>query len=229
MASGWTDARLVCGDFRDHIEGMVASCDSPVVVTDPPFNVGYHYASYRDSMPEDEYWALLKWTFTLCPSVVIHYPESLHRLSLELGEAPEKVCSWVYNANTPRQHRDVAYYRVKPDLTRMTQPYKNPGDRRVMALGGGARLYDWWEVQQVKNVSSDKVAHPCQMPEKVMENVVGVLPDGVTVIDPFMGSGTTGVACAKLGIPFIGCEMDRGYYEIARERVGFEFSQGRLF
>lgn len=128
----------------------------------------------------------------------------------------------MYNSNTAKQHRDIAFYGVKPDFRRVTQPYKNPSDKRIakrIAEGKGARLYDWWEVNQVKNVSAEKTAHPCQMPVEVMRRAVGILPEGVTVIDPFLGSGTTGVACRMLGVPFVGIEMDSEYAEIARDRI----------
>jgi DNA modification methylase len=45
------------------------------------------------------------------------------------------------------------------------------------------------------------------------------IPEGATVLDPFMGSGTTGVACMQTGRKFIGCEIDPGYFEIARKRI----------
>ena len=57
------------------------------------------------------------------------------------------------------------------------------------------------------------------MPLDVMKKVVGVLPKGSIIIDPFMGSGTTGVACKELGYEFIGCEIDSEYFNIAKERL----------
>ena len=44
-------------------------------------------------------------------------------------------------------------------------------------------------------------------------------PWGGTILDPFMGSGTTGVACMRTGRKFIGCEIDKGYYDIAKRRI----------
>lgn len=213
---------IILGNSFELIEQIVREVENPVIVSDPPFNVGYHYATYNDKMPEDEYFEKMAWLFGLCPSVVIHYPEALHRLSMEMGKIPERVMSWVYPSNTARQHRDIAFYGIKPDFRRVKQPYKNMNDKRVMELyrrTGGARLYDWVECNQVKNVSKEKTAHPCQMPVSLMEKVVGVLPDGVTVIDPFLGSGTTGVACAAKGIPFVGIELDKQYFNIAQQRI----------
>lgn len=214
--------RLINTDSFEIVEEIIESTENAVIVTDPPFNIGYHYDKYDDNMPEEEYWEKMAWIFSLAPSVVVHYPETLHRLSVEMGKAPERVFSWVYNSNTAKQHRDIGYYGIKPDFRRVKQPYKNMNDKRVKKLyekTGGGRQYDWYECNQVKNVSREKTAHPCQMPVSVMEKAVGILPDGITVIDPFMGSGTTGVACVNLGVDFIGIEMDPNYFKIAEQRV----------
>jgi DNA modification methylase len=50
-----------------------------------------------------------------------------------------------------------------------------------------------------------------------------------TVLDPFMGSGTTGVACANLGRKFIGIEIEEKYFDIACKRIEIAYSQPRLF
>jgi site-specific DNA-methyltransferase (adenine-specific) len=52
---------------------------------------------------------------------------------------------------------------------------------------------------------------------------------GQTVLDPFMGSGTTGVACANLGRKFIGIEIEPKYFDIACERISAAYAQMRLF
>lgn len=200
-----------------------------VIVTDPPFNINYKYNTYNDNMNDDEYFKMLYNLFSDFPSVVIHYPEQLYRLSLVLKKTPKKVISWVYNSNTGKQHRDIAFFDVKPDMSKVRQPYKNPNDKRIkqrIANGcTGAKLYDWWNINQVKNVSKEKTEHPCQMPLKVMENIIGILPDDCIIIDPFMGSGTTGVAVKtmneKQGVDrnFIGIEIDEKYFNIAKNRI----------
>ena len=134
-----------------------------------------------------------------------------------------RVISWVYNSNTGRQHRDIAFYNVKPNFKQVIQPYKNLNDKRIKerisrGILGGA-LYDWFNVNQVKNVSKRGITHPCIMPVKVMENIIGVLPKGSVIIDCFMGSGTTGIACKNLGYDFIGIEIDKTYFEEAVERI----------
>ena len=70
--------------------------------------------------------------------------------------------------------------------------------------------------------------HPTQKPTRVMRWAAEFLPDGV-MLDPFMGSGTTGVACAQLGRKFIGIEIEPKYFDIACERIDNAYRQKRMF
>ena len=74
--------------------------------------------------------------------------------------------------------------------------------------------------------SPEENGHPCPKPiiawKKLVEN--NTLP-GHTIFDPFMGSGTTGVACMKLNRNFIGCEIDPAYYAISEKRIAEAASQ----
>lgn len=72
-------------------------------------------------------------------------------------------------------------------------------------------------------------AHPTQKPIAVMEWCLSRAPTSQTVLDPFMGSGTTGVACAQSGRAFTGIERERKYFDIACERIERAYAQGKLF
>jgi len=71
--------------------------------------------------------------------------------------------------------------------------------------------------------------HPTQKPVAVMEWCIQQYPDAKSILDPFMGSGTTGVACANLGRKFVGIEIDENYFDIACERIDNAYRQARLF
>ncbi len=209
---------LYHGDCRD----ILPSLSSGVTISDPPYNVGYHYSSYSDSLSEAEYRTLIGRTLG-APSVVIQYPEALFALADVLGQ-PDKLAAWVYHSNFPRQFRLIGWFGLSPDFDAVKQPYKNPTDSRVAAYMDAGRLpglYDWWLDQQVKNVSGEKTAHPCQIPLTVMRKVVGVTP-AETIIDPFAGSGTTLRAAKDLGRRAIGIELDERYCEIAARRCSQE-------
>lgn len=70
--------------------------------------------------------------------------------------------------------------------------------------------------------------HPTQKPVELMEWCIKFFADG-TILDPFMGSGTTGVACVKLGRKFIGIEIDEGYFDIACARIAKAYAQPDMF
>ena len=72
-------------------------------------------------------------------------------------------------------------------------------------------------------------SHPCPKPNNVMRWIIERCTlESDTVFDPFMGSGTTGVACAQLGREFIGCEIDPEYFAIAEKRIKQAQLQMRL-
>lgn len=82
-----------------------------------------------------------------------------------------------------------------------------------------------------ENISKARKLHPHQKPVALMAWVLRTLKVtvGDTVIDPFMGSGSLGVACWRLGINYVGMEIDPHYYEIAGERLLKELAQPPLF
>lgn len=81
--------------------------------------------------------------------------------------------------------------------------------------------------ERIKN-KDGTTAHPTQKPLKLMSHLVNL--DGIeSVLDPFMGSGTTGVACAQLKRKFIGIELDPDYFKIAEKRIQAAYNQGVMF
>ena len=90
----------------------------------------------------------------------------------------------------------------------------------------------WREASRVFDFSPSGMTkmHPTQKPLPLMEWCVEKLPsESQTILDPFMGSGTTGVACAKLGRKFIGIEIEPKYFDIACERIQKAYDQPDLF
>jgi len=71
--------------------------------------------------------------------------------------------------------------------------------------------------------------HPTQKPLGVMKWCIQQVGTAETILDPFMGSGTTGVACAQLGRKFIGIEIEPKYFAIACERIENAYRQQKLF
>ena len=217
-----SNIRLILGDCREEIAKISDNVD--LYVSDPPYNQRYHYSKYDDDLSERDYRDLLYRAFAGRKSCIIHYPEPTIEIlaTLNIGKLGE-VVSWVYPSNTAKQSRLITWWNCKPDFRKIGQDYKNPTDKRIakrIADGKKARSYDWWEIQQVKNVSKKDNPHPCPIPEEVARKIIlSTTEPGDTVCDPFMGSATVGVVCKELGRHFIGIEIDPKYLGIAKQRI----------
>jgi len=78
-------------------------------------------------------------------------------------------------------------------------------------------LSNCWSIKRGKKpVKCHGAVFPVELAEKVIKNFS---KEGDTILDPFMGTGTTGVACKNLNRNFIGIEMDKNYFDIAKERI----------
>jgi site-specific DNA-methyltransferase (adenine-specific) len=208
---------IINKDFRE--------CEIPsgLTITDPPYNQNYHYHNYKDKLKIDEYIDLL--SMIPKPCVIIHYPEeTINLLPLAMKSKCEEIVTWVYNSNTGKQSRLISWWGCKPDFRKVTQPYKNPNDKRIQKLiergKTGSKIYDWWEINQVKNVSKEKTIHPCQIPEEVIRRIIlTTAKENELIIDPFAGSGTTLKVAKNLGFNYLGFEIDKQYIETIKNRL----------
>lgn len=81
--------------------------------------------------------------------------------------------------------------------------------------------YRYSDVWKFDRIASRNLLHQNQKPLELIKRCIELYSvEGDTIFDGFMGSGTTGVACREMGRKFIGCEIDKDYFEIARERIG---------
>ena len=209
-------------DFRDV---MYEIEEDFIVVTDPPYNIGYEYNEYPDDLSTSDYIELIG-NLKGKRTAIIHYPEESMKYFVPALGVPDEVNVWAYNSNLPnRHHRLINYYNLKPDYTKVLQPYKNPNDKRIkerIARGiKGARSYDWFsDINLVKNVSKVDFNHPCPVPVELMERIIKLISEeGDLIFDPFAGSGTTAIACMNTNRRFIGAEIDTLYFDMANERI----------
>ena len=97
-------------------------------------------------------------------------------------------------------------------------------------LPKAVRRIEWLWNGFARDGNETRYDHPTQKPLGVIEWALSQAPDDVrSTCDPFMGSGTTGVACAKLGKAFTGIERERKYFDIACKRIEQAYAQPRLF
>jgi DNA modification methylase len=88
-----------------------------------------------------------------------------------------------------------------------------------------------WSGAYRASEAGERNVHPTQKPVQLMRWCLDVadIPEGAIVLDPYMGSGTTGIACIRTGRKFIGIEKDHTHFATARDRIRRELAQGVLF
>ena len=201
-------------------------------VLDPPYNVSYSYNTFKDNKPQEQYIKeqieiIDQCALKLKPGgsiFYLNYPENAADVWSRVSSLNRfEWITWVYNvhsAGTPLRKGSRAWLWFTKNDPLINQEafaseYKNPTDKRVkerIALGFKPSGYDWWEQQQVKNVSKEKREHPCQVPEKMVEKIIlGTSNEGDLVCDVYSGSGTTGICAVRLGRNFNGCDIDEKY------------------
>lgn len=114
------------------------------------------------------------------------------------------------------------------NLDAVRVPQKYPGKKHykgphIGELSGnpiGKNPSDVWDIPNVKAQHVEKTDHPCQFPVAIPQRLIKALtPENGLVLDPFMGSGTTGVAALIEGRRFVGSELQKNYYDISIERL----------
>ena len=196
-----------------------------IIITDPPYNINFSkYNNYKDKMKTVDYINMFK-LFKGIKSAIIQYPEEMMKFIVPALGVPNEVLAWCYPSNLSRQFRLINIYGTKPNFKKVLQPYKNPSDKRIRKLiekgSKGAPIYDWFsDINIVKNVSKKNIKHPCPIPITLIERLLMLLTEeGDVVFDPFMGSGTTAIACIRKNRGYIGIEKDKIYYKDALKRI----------
>jgi len=206
------DATLYLGDCRE-ILPLLPKVDA--VVTDPPYGIGEAggKANTRRNLAAVTDYGNASWDDTTADEAV----------ALALQNARWGI---IFGGN---------YYNLPPSSCWLVWDKLNSGDFADCELawtnlpGAVRRLQYLWN-GMIKAPGETRGDHPTQKPVGVMKWCLQRLPEGArTILDPFMGSGTTGVACAKLGRKFIGIELEPKYFEIAVKRIDDAYRQPRLF
>lgn len=151
--------------------------------------------------------------------------------------APEGVGRWADAINATKARYKRACVWIKPDSTpQLNGQGPAMGAENFVAAWCGKGFARWnaggkrGVYTHLTNPSDRDGGHPTEKPWRLMADLVKDFTDlGQTILDPFMGSGTTGVACAKLGRKFIGIELEPAYFDIACRRIEAAYKQPDLF
>jgi len=175
------------------------------VITDPPYGIGFAAQPtkwQRKAGQVSEVWD---------NCTVEELPELLALGSIQ--------CVWGGNYyGLPPSRGWLSWYKpdAPPSMASFELAWTN--------VDQNARQIKW----SIGATNAERVGHPTQKPLAIMEWTLAQLGTPASVLDPYMGSGTTGVACANLGSAFIGCEIDPRYFDIACRRIEDAQRQGRL-
>lgn len=202
--------RLYCGDCLAILPTLPRG-EIDAVVTDPPYGIGIEYGTYSDSK---EKWKAL---IGACVPQVKRVAKfvvmpACDRMEMEwwyVNHKPEWMMAWY--KGSPGHRSPVGFNDWEPLLT-WGRPYKPMHDHFQTVCG------------------FDDNGHPCPKPvEWSMWLSERAAPTGGTILDPFMGSGTTGVAAVRLGRRFVGIEIEPRYFDIAVKRISQELDRYALF
>lgn len=200
-----SEVTLHLGDCIEYMKGMAAgSVDA--IITDPPY--GIDKAEW-----DSDVFPMLTLAANECARLLkddgICFWFSSIRLLPETLKATSSIpyrWQFIWYASNNMQHGDLGYVKYTPCL--------------VMAKGKA-----WRDMQDLRDVPVPSAAltaldHPTAKPLRLMNYLVEKGTNyGDTVLDCFMGSGSTGVACVNAGRNFIGCEINPAYFAIAERRI----------
>lgn len=215
------DATLYLGDCLE-ILPTLGKVDA--VVTDPPYGIGESDKSVKSrqrqiggnskALADQRDYGAFNWDERPCSPEQIAAMRARSRWQIIFGgnyfQLPPSSCWLVWD----KQNGDNDFADCELAWTNLPKAVR--------------RIY--WRWNGMIRKGHEERFHPTQKPLGVMEWCLTHLPATVgTVCDPFMGSATTGVACVKAGLHFIGIEREPRYFDIACKRIEEAYRQPRLF
>ena len=206
-----SEYKLHLGDCLDFMRGMDAgSVDA--VITDPPYGIGAAKANAHSSIRDNISWQPQAWD-NQRPSIDVFN---------EILRIARHVAIWGGN-----------FFSDLLPASSGWLVWRKPEAETGFSLADAELCWTNCDFAiRMKTINRrDGNLHPTQKPVLVMQWAIDALslPTGATIFDPFMGSGSTGVACMRTGRRFIGCEIDPGYFAIAQKRISDAAAQPALF
>jgi modification methylase len=201
-----------------------------LIITSPPYNLGNNHhtgnkrhQAYNDNLPEAEYQKqqlefLHKCFKSLKEEGSLIYNHK-NRIKKGIQISPYE---WIFKSdfiikqeivwiNRSQNFDKIRFYPFTERLYWLTK-------KSETKLFNAINHYDVFDYKEWKPVGT-KNNHTRAFPEKMVEDVLKCFPNAKVVLDPYMGSGTTGVACKYANRDFIGIELDKEYFDIAKERI----------
>lgn len=206
------NCNLYLGDCREVLPHLPKV---DLVLTDPPYGIGAGSGTGGNNAAKAKDYGPDTWDKTTPPAWLFGLMQEMSKHQI------------IYGGN---------YFVLPPSSCWLVWDKDNSGNFADAELAWtnmqkAVRLkkYRWNGMLQEDMKNKEIREHPTQKPVPVMEWSLSHAPESKTVADPFMGSGTTGVACANMGKTFYGIEREPKYFDIACKRIEAAYAQGRLF
>ena len=204
-----------------------------LIITSPPYNLGNNHhtgnkqhKAYNDNLPEAEYQEQQLQFLNECFKVLkktgslIYNHKNRIRKGIQLSPY-----EWIFKSNFivkqeivwVNRSQNFDKIRFYPFTERLYWLTKKPETKLFNAINH-YDVFNWkeWKPEGTKG------KHKRAFPIKMVEDILKCFPDAKVVFDPYMGSGTTGVAAKNLNREFIGIELDKTYFDMASERIDNE-------
>jgi len=201
-----------------------------LIITSPPYNLGNNHhtgnkqhRAYNDNLPEAKYQEQQLQFLNECFKVLKETGSLIynHKNRIKKGrqttpyewilKSPFVVKQEIVWINRSQNFDKIRFYPFTERLYWLT---KKPETKLFNAINH-YDVFDWKEWKPV----GTKGNHTRAFPEKMVEDILKCFPNAKVVLDPYMGSGTTGVAAKNLNRQFIGIELDKNYFEMAEKRI----------
>ena len=219
------NATLYCGDCREVLSTLPKH---DLLLTDPPYGIGESSKKVESrqrggklgtllgyagkAMADQKDYGAFDWDQEPAPAALIAASRELCKWQAIFGgnyfELPPSSCWLVWD----KLNGDNDFADCELAWTNWPKAV-----RRIQ-----------WRWNGMLRQGNEPRFHPTQKPLHVMSWAIDLSPKADSVLDPFMGSGTTGVACAQMGRAFTGIERERKYFDIACERISRAQAQGSL-
>lgn len=212
------NAELWLGDCRD-ILPILPKVDA--VITDPPYGIGWDRTAEKDSGRNPGISAAAKGIY-IASGWDDSPPDDL--LVFEIIKAGDTAIVWGGN-----------YFNLPPSRCFLVWDKKTGANEFADCelawtnLAKPVRKIEWMWNGMLRQGGEERNGHPTQKPIAVMKWCIDQAGNPQTILDPFMGSGTTGVAAVQMGRKFIGIEREERYFQIACQRIENAQRQESLF
>jgi site-specific DNA-methyltransferase (adenine-specific) len=198
-----------CLEVMADIPGGSIDC----TITDPPYGIGYEYTSYDDTIEN-----LMFITEHIFPEIIRVSKRVVTFCGVQnVWLYPQADWIMSYSWNTTAKYGKYGYNQWQPILL-YGKDIKGFGSVNGVLKSDSVKFSGGAGIGFLADYKDKN--HPCPKPLNVMELLVRRFTNECeTVLDPFIGSGTTAIACINTGRNYIGIEKDKGYYDIACKRI----------